>query len=119
MNTGVVKKTIAILGLLGLTIFFGCAQPTSLKTNYAASSENVSVPDTEPFEIRGSIVYKDLEGGFFAIKGDDGRIYDPINLPDPFKKDGLKVKVYAKLRKDMGSIYMVGDIIEIIDVAAE
>ena len=36
-----------------------------------------------------------------------------------FKRDGLKVKVYAKLRKDMGSIHMVGDIIEIIDVAAE
>ena len=113
------KKTIAILGLLGLTIFFGCGQPTAVKTNDAASSENVSVPDTEPFEIRGSIVYKDLEGGFFAIKGDDGRIYDPINLPDRFKKDGLKVKVNAKLRNDMGSIHMVGDIIEIVEIDAE
>jgi hypothetical protein len=119
MNTGVVKKTIAILGLLGLTIFFGCAQPTSVKTNDSASSENVSVPDTEPFEIRGSIVYKDLEGGFFAIKGDDGRIYDPINLPEAFKKDGLRVKANARLKKDVGSIHMVGDIIEIVDIAAE
>jgi hypothetical protein len=36
-------------------------------------------------------VYKDMEGGFFAIDGDDGKTYDPINLPDSFKINGLKV----------------------------
>jgi hypothetical protein len=53
------------------------------------------------------------------IKGDDGRIYDPINLPEPLKRDGLKVKVNAKLREVLGSIHMVGDIIEIVSVSAE
>lgn len=69
--------------------------------------------------LRGTVVKKDLEGGFFAIESDDGQVYDPINLPEHFKKDGLKVKVNAKLRNDMGSIHMVGDIIEIVDIDAE
>ena len=70
-------------------------------------------------ELRGTIVKKELEGGFFAIESDDGRVYDPINLPEHFKKDGLKVKIKAKLRNDVGSIHMVGEIIEIIDVVEQ
>ena len=70
-------------------------------------------------KFRGTIVHKDVEGGFFAIESDDGRVYDPINLPDRFKKHDLKVNVSAKLRNDMGSIHMVGDIIEIVEIDAE
>ena len=44
--------------------------------------------------------------------------YDPINLPEAYQKKGLKVKVNAILRKDIGSIHMVGDVIEIVDIAA-
>jgi|GEM_PF-2547452 len=69
--------------------------------------------------ISGTIVFRNLEGGFFVIEGDDGRIYDPVNLEDAFKRDGLKVKVVAKLKPDMGSIHMVGDIIEIVTISVE
>lgn len=82
-------------------------------------SDHISNPQKGTIKITGTIVYKNLEGGFFVIKGNDGRIYDPINLPEPLKKDGLKVKVNAKLREDLGSIHMVGDIIEIVSVSAE
>jgi hypothetical protein len=82
-------------------------------------SDHISNPQKDTIKITGTIVYKNLEGGFFVIKGNDGRIYDPINLPEPLKKDGLKVKVNAKLREDLGSIHMVGDIIEIVSVSAE
>ncbi len=61
-------------------------------------------------------MYKDIEGGFFAIDGDDGKTYDPINLPDSFKKDGLKVNITARFRKDVGGIHMVGDIIQIVNI---
>ena len=74
---------------------------------------------TDTVDLQGTVVKKGLEGGFFAIESDDGRVYEPINLPEHFKKDGLKVKVNAKLRNDMGSIHMVGDIIEIVDIDAE
>lgn len=74
---------------------------------------------TETFQIRGTVVYKNLEGGFFAIHGDDGSKYDAINLPESFRKDGLKVKVTAQLKKDAVSFHMYGKIIEIVDIASQ
>ena len=61
-------------------------------------------------------MYKDMEGGFFAIDGDDGKTYDPINLPDSFKINGLKVNITARFRKDVMGIHMVGDIIQIVNI---
>ena len=63
------------------------------------------------------MVYKDLEGGFFAIVSDDNRKYNPINLPESFMQDGLKVKITARPRTDAMSIHMYGEIIEIIEIA--
>ena len=62
-------------------------------------------------------MYKNLAGGFFAIDGVDGRKYNPINLPESFRKDGLRVKITARLRMDAMSIHMYGAIIEIVDIA--
>ena len=84
-----------------------------------ASSNRSEVSDHDPFAFLGTVAYKDLEGGFFVIVGDDGRIYDPINLPETFQRDGLDVKVTAILRPDVGGIHMIGDMIEIVDITAE
>ena len=114
------KKTIVIsVLLLGVIVLFCWLQPAFVKSDAEASSKNVPTADSQTFRIQGTVVYKDLEGGFFAIESDTGKIYDPINLPDHFKKQGLKVKVNAKLRNDVGGIHMVGDIIEIIDIDAQ
>ena len=85
----------------------------------APTSKQPDTPVGDIVKFRGTVVHKDVEGGFFVIESDDGRVYDPINLPDRFKKHGLKVNVAAKLRNDMGSIHMVGDIIEIVEIDAE
>jgi len=85
----------------------------------ANTSEQADTPVGDIVKIRGTVVHKDVEGGFFAIESDDGSVYDPINLPDRFKKHGLRVNVTAKLRNNMGSIHMVGDIIEIVDIDVE
>jgi hypothetical protein len=113
------RKTILILGLQFLALVSCMNQQSFVKSDDTASSKSVSITDNGTFEIQGTIVYKSLEGGFFAIESDDGKTYDPINLPETFKRDGLKVKVNAKLRKDVGSIHMAGDIIEIVNIAAE
>ena len=91
----------------------------TMRFREAPTSEQADTPFGDIVKIRGTVVYKDMEGGFFAIDGDDGKTYDPINLTDSFKINGLKVNITAKLRNDMGSIHMVGDIIEIIKIDAE
>lgn len=66
--------------------------------------------------ISGVVRHFDLEGGFFAIRGDDGVTYDPSNLAEEFRRDGLRVRVRARLRPDMGGIHMVGPIVDIIEI---
>jgi hypothetical protein len=87
--------------------------------NKSPSSESPIIHDPDTFEILGTVVYNNLEGGFFAIDGDNGSKYDPISLPESFRKDGLKVKVTARLRKDAMSMHMYGSIIEVVNIAGQ
>jgi len=39
-----------------------------------------------------------LEGGFHGIIGDDGDRFQPLNLPDGYRVDGLTIWFRAKVR---------------------
>ena len=68
-------------------------------------------PDFEPKTdtsnlMSGTIRYVRIEGGFYAIYGDNGEQYNPINLPRAFKKDGLRVAFQAiKSKRTPGILY--------------
>jgi hypothetical protein len=66
--------------------------------------------------ITGKVKYTQLEGGFYELISKDGRHFDPINLPEDFKKDGLPVKFCVKPRKDLVGFHMRGTIVEILDI---
>ncbi|HEU4830056.1 MAG TPA: hypothetical protein VFT04_12760 [Gemmatimonadales bacterium] len=66
--------------------------------------------------ITGVVRHFDLEGGFFAIRGDDGVTYDPSNLGEEFQRDGLRIRARVRPRPDMGGIHMVGPIVDIIEI---
>jgi len=74
--------------------------------------------EKDTLEIRGTVVFRDLEGGFFAIESEDGKTYEPLDLPEAFQKDGLKVMATVRVRKDVGSIRMAGDIVDILEITA-
>jgi hypothetical protein len=84
----------------------------------AAAAGSPAVP-AAAVEIVGTVTYKSLEGGFYAIDGDDGKKYDPVNLPEAFRKDGLRVKATARLKPGVMGFHMYGAIVEIVDIAAE
>jgi hypothetical protein len=67
----------------------------------------------------GTITHTDIEGGFFAIKGDDGVMYDPKSLPEAFRVDGLRVRYTIKVQEGAAGIHMVGPIVDVIDIARE
>lgn len=55
-----------------------------------------------------------IEGGFWAIKGDDGVTYDPIGgLSTEFQQEGLRVKVEATVRPDVVSTHMAGTMVDV------
>ena len=67
--------------------------------------------------ITGAVHHIDLEGGFWAIRGDDGATYDPVKgLPTEYQTEGLRVQVEAKPRPDVASIHMTGTMIEIVKI---
>ena len=86
--------------------------------NDSSLAETPASPSVDAFEITGTVVYRDIEGGFYAIDAEDGSKYEPMNLPESFRKDGLKVKVTAQLKTDVMGFYMYGSVIEVVDIVA-
>ncbi|MFA6074902.1 MAG: hypothetical protein WCV63_06410 [Negativicutes bacterium] len=70
----------------------------------------------ENFSFSGTIQHIDLEGSFWGIVATDGTHYEPTNLSDDYKHDGLAVQVVA-VKKDLYNVHMWGKIIEIISIS--
>jgi hypothetical protein len=68
------------------------------------------------FTATGTVTWLPMEGGFFGIITDDGKRYDPLNLPAEYAKDGMRVGFTAKTDPDMASFHMWGTIVSIIDI---
>jgi len=64
----------------------------------------------------GTVKYLDLELGFYGIFSDDGEHYDPVNLDEEFKVDGLRVRFTAKILESQFSFHMWGKLVSIIYV---
>ncbi len=72
-----------------------------------------AAPVGRQISITGVVRHSELEGGFYAIHGDDGVTYDPTNLPPEFQKDGLRVEAEARRRDDAVGIHQVGTIVQL------
>ena len=64
----------------------------------------------------GTVQFLTLEGGFWAIQGDDGVTYEPRTLTMEFQRNGLRVRFEAKILGDAGGIHMAGPIVEIVQI---
>jgi len=85
----------------------------------AGSCTSPVQPDVPVGAIRviGTVNHYTFEGGFWAVRGDDGVTYDPLSgLPSEFQREGLRVVIVAKVRDDLGGIHMVGPIVEILEI---
>ena len=72
--------------------------------------------DEEVVKGTGRIQYVDLEGGFYGIISDDGAHYDPVNLPEDFMEDGLRVRCTLKILDNQSSIHMWGTVVYILEI---
>ncbi|HJQ19394.1 MAG TPA: hypothetical protein VJ867_03525 [Gemmatimonadaceae bacterium] len=98
---------------LGLTLAVALVASTGAKCG--GGYERVLDPCRGDVCITGTMHYFTIEGGFWAIRGDDSVTYDPISrLDDAFRKEGLRVRLDARERRDMSSIHAAGPLVEII-----
>lgn len=95
-----------------MLLLAACARASNDWVSPSTSAE----PGGTPVHIVGTVRHREVEGGFFAIQGDDGVTYDPTNLPADFRKDGLKVEADARRQDDMAGIHMAGPIVQIVRI---
>jgi hypothetical protein len=67
--------------------------------------------------VTATVSYFTLEGGFFALRGDDGVTYDPTRLDPAFAQDGLRVRARLQVRNDQVGIRMVGPIVDVLEIS--
>lgn len=72
--------------------------------------------DTEEVQrIGGTVRFLEVEGGVYVIRTDDTD-YDPTNLPESYRVDGLAVEADVLVRGDVASIRMVGPVVEVVRI---
>jgi hypothetical protein len=96
--------------LLGLFFLLAGCSPTK-PDSLGVTNDGTTVMGT------GTISYYTVESGFWVIVGDDHVAYDPINLTQSYRTQGLRVRFEAKLRNDMVNAHMSGPIVEIVSIS--
>lgn len=86
-------------------------EPVEMRLTRAEGGAPVTPPAV--FAFAGTVRHLDLEGGQYVIESQDGTRYQPIDLPEAFRREGLRVDVQAIRREDMMSIGMTGPMIEL------
>ena len=87
------------------------AQPVGLS---AEEPSDMTAPEIIAFT--GRVVRVELEGGFYGLLAPDGRRYDPMNLPDRYRRDGLVVSVRVRPKPGVVSFRMWGEIVEVVEI---
>ena len=110
--------------LLGLLLLIALPAAPGCSTNpppETMTSPPAETPDdaTTPGLVSGvgTITFFDLEGGFYGLVADDGAQYDPLNLDDAFRQDGLRVRFRAQLRTGVITIRQWGKPVEIQEMS--
>ena len=100
------KRYIASFIAAALFLLLGAAAPAL--GNDTAKEETLS--------LTGTIVFVDLEGGFYGFIADSGEHYFPLNLEKQYKIDKTKVRIEGKIRKDIVTFTMWGTSLEILKI---
>jgi hypothetical protein len=67
-------------------------------------------------EVDATVQYLTIEGGFWALRGDDGVTYDPRTFPPDYRKMGLRVHASLNRLEDITGIHQVGPIVDVVQL---
>ncbi len=96
------------IALLAVAVGSGCSSPESPLDDNSLSRVGLAQG------LNATVVRMDLEGGFWAVRTDDGRLLDPHEtLPADFRVNNLRVHVTATALDNVACFHMAGIIVSI------
>lgn len=90
--------------------------PKELKAEPVTQAETVENTVEGEVTIKGSIIFKDLEGGFYAFIAEDGGRYTLHGLDKAYQKNGLIVEVKGTPKPNMMTFTQFGTVFQVSDV---
>jgi hypothetical protein len=109
-------KTFArMLGVVLLVVSGACHSAKQSEPRDASAGTD-AVPPPSGWVVTGTVRHVDVEGGFYGIVTDGGTKLDPVNLPDAFQQDGLRVR--ARVERITGGVssHMWGGVVKILEI---
>ena len=85
-----------------------------------AAKQDVNKPSISPkgegMMLQGTVRYLNLEGGFWGIIADNGQKILPKNLPQEYRKDGIRLSFTAQEITGMMTIQQWGKLSNLSDI---
>ncbi|MDH3208307.1 MAG: hypothetical protein OEO79_17025 [Gemmatimonadota bacterium] len=92
------RRSRLLFGLVGLAVLVGACGLTD-----------------PAFDADGVVRFVDVEGGCWGIDSAGQRL-EPINLPERFRVDGLRVSFQAEDAADVASICQIGRLVRLTEI---
>lgn len=106
-----------------LCVLSACAPSGSTSSETAADEppagteqETDNTMNSDAIEATGTVVYVDLEGGFYGLMAEDGARYDPSGLPEAYQQDGLRVSFTVEPRENVLTSRMWGRVVRLVEI---
>lgn len=92
------------------------SMPKELVAEPVTQAEAVEDNAKGEVTMKGSIIYKDLEGGFYAFIAENGDRYTLHGLDETYQKSGLIVEVKGTPKPDMMTFTQFGTVLQVTSV---
>lgn len=111
------SKRYLLFSLLVLSLILTLSEDgkSSFEIHYSTIQVDLSSAAEEIIFV-AHVRWISLEGGFYGLEAKDGRKFLPLNLPEEFRKNGLKIRVRGKIQKGIVTAYMWGTPLEILEI---
>lgn len=90
--------------------------PTELKAEPMTQAEAKEVSVNDSVTLKGSIIYKELEGGFFAFITESGDRFTLHGLDEDYHQNGLIVEIEGVTKPEMMTITQFGTVLEVLNI---
>jgi hypothetical protein len=117
----ILSLSLAVCSLAALTIWTASCSlldPADVSARTATESNAPASQASHTLSTLGTVRSIDmLDSKSWVIQGEDGKWYDPVNLPDSLKKVGAHISFSFQSAPDLSYTYKGGELIEIISVS--